>query len=179
MRTSISSIRGKVSQATAAALRRFAAARGRDPIAWLILCGVRAGRGDHRSAPSMMVGEFRERALGQQRARAGKYRAAAHPSLRPAVRGLRHHRRRRDLPDADLPRSPRPRTFRDQDVERRGASDAEVQGQRAVLYRRRHDLRCRRQADQFVGGLAGAGRQHLRRGLFQDLQIEPAIGVGH
>ena len=60
-----------------------------------------------------------------------------------------------------------PEAFRRQDVGSDRPSDAEVQGQRAVLYRRRHDLRRGRSADQFVGRLAAAGGQRLRSRLFQ------------
>jgi diguanylate cyclase (GGDEF)-like protein/PAS domain S-box-containing protein len=62
MREIISSIQDRTSHITAAALRRFAMARGRDPIFWLIICGgvlvaaITLGT-------IMMVGEFRERAI--------------------------------------------------------------------------------------------------------------------
>ena len=62
MRALASSMRGRMSQFTADTLRRPAAARGRDPIVWLIVCGcvlviaITLGT-------MMMVGEFRERAI--------------------------------------------------------------------------------------------------------------------
>jgi diguanylate cyclase (GGDEF)-like protein/PAS domain S-box-containing protein len=62
MRQSIESIRGKASQITAAALRRFAMGRGRDPITWLIICGC-ALVVAITLGTMMMVGEFRERAM--------------------------------------------------------------------------------------------------------------------
>jgi len=62
MRQSIDSIRGKISQITAAAPRRFAIGRGRDPITWLIVCGC-ALVVAITLGTMMMVGEFRERAM--------------------------------------------------------------------------------------------------------------------
>ena len=62
MRPSTTSIRGKASQLTAAALRRFATGRGRDPITWLIICGC-ALVVAITLGTMMMVGEFRERAI--------------------------------------------------------------------------------------------------------------------
>jgi len=62
MRELISSLWSRTSEAVAAALQRIAAARGRDPIVWLIICGgllvVTIVIGT-----MAMVGEFRERAL--------------------------------------------------------------------------------------------------------------------
>jgi diguanylate cyclase (GGDEF)-like protein/PAS domain S-box-containing protein len=62
MRASISTIRGKISQATAATLRRLAAARGRDPIAWLVGCGC-VLVGAIVLGTVVTSGEFRERAI--------------------------------------------------------------------------------------------------------------------
>src|SRR6185437_9748181 len=62
MRQSIDGIRGKASQITAAALRRFATGRGRDPIIWLIVCGCALVIAITLGT-MMMVGEFRERAM--------------------------------------------------------------------------------------------------------------------
>ncbi|MBV9461680.1 MAG: PAS-domain containing protein, partial [Bradyrhizobium sp.] len=62
MRQSVDSIRGKASQITAAALRRFAMGRGRDPITWLIICGCALVIAITLGT-MMMVGEFRERAM--------------------------------------------------------------------------------------------------------------------
>jgi diguanylate cyclase (GGDEF)-like protein/PAS domain S-box-containing protein len=62
MRELSSSIRGRTSHITAAALRRFAMARGRDPIVWLILCGCLLVTAIALGTV-MMVGEFRERAI--------------------------------------------------------------------------------------------------------------------
>src|SRR6201996_8993291 len=62
MRQSIASIRGTISQITAAALRRFATGRGRDPITWLIICGC-ALVVAITLGTMIMVGEFRERAM--------------------------------------------------------------------------------------------------------------------
>src|SRR5215469_2428324 len=62
MRASISTIRGKISHARAVTLRRLAAARGRDPIAWLVgggcvlVTAIVIGT-------IVMSGEFRERAI--------------------------------------------------------------------------------------------------------------------
>src|SRR5215470_7604907 len=62
MRVVISNIRARMSRAAAAGSRRMAMTRGRDPIAWLIICGsllvavIIAGT-------IAVVGEFRERAL--------------------------------------------------------------------------------------------------------------------
>jgi len=62
MRPSIAGIRGKASQITAAALRRFAMGRGRDPITWLIICGCTLVVAITLGT-MIMVGEFRERAI--------------------------------------------------------------------------------------------------------------------
>jgi diguanylate cyclase (GGDEF)-like protein/PAS domain S-box-containing protein len=62
MRASISTIRGKISQAKAATLRRLAAARGRDPIAWLVCCGC-VLVATIVLGTLVMSGEFRERAI--------------------------------------------------------------------------------------------------------------------
>src|SRR5690242_11432856 len=62
MRASISTIRGKISQATAVTLRRLAAARGRDPIAWLVGCGCVLVAAIVLGTV-VMSDEFRERAI--------------------------------------------------------------------------------------------------------------------
>ncbi|MBV8926236.1 MAG: cache domain-containing protein, partial [Bradyrhizobium sp.] len=62
MRQLIASIRGKTSQVTAAALRRLAVGRGRDPITWLIICGC-ALVVAITLGTVMMADEFRERAM--------------------------------------------------------------------------------------------------------------------
>ena len=85
----------------AAAIGRHLAATIRGPVLWLTLCGgllVAAIFARHHHDGRRIP---RARA-GQQRARTGKHRAAAHPSLRSAVRGLQHHRRRCDRPAADF-----------------------------------------------------------------------------
>ena len=135
-----------------------------------------AGRGHHDRHGGHGQRIPRARAQ-QQRARAGKYRAAAHPALRPAVRGLRDHKHQPDRPDAVF-RDGLARDLQEPDVDTRRAPGAEIQGQRAVLYRRRQHLRCGRNADQFVGTMAGTRRRHRRPGLFQILQIEPPINAG-
>ena len=62
MRSLASSIRGRMSQITAGTLRRLAVSRGRDPIVWLIICGC-VVVGAITVGTTMMVGEFRERAI--------------------------------------------------------------------------------------------------------------------
>jgi diguanylate cyclase (GGDEF)-like protein/PAS domain S-box-containing protein len=62
MRVSMSAIRTRISQAAAAILRRLDAARGRDPIVWLIICGAVLVAGIALGT-IMMAGEFRERAI--------------------------------------------------------------------------------------------------------------------
>ena len=62
MRESTSSIRGRMSHITATTLRRFAVARGRDPIVWLIVCGCFLVTAITLGTMTM-VGEFRERAI--------------------------------------------------------------------------------------------------------------------
>src|ERR1700744_4505499 len=62
MRVSMSAIRPRISQAAAAMLRRLDAARGRDPIVWLIICGAVLVAGIALGT-IMMAGEFRERAI--------------------------------------------------------------------------------------------------------------------
>src|SRR5258708_6526363 len=62
MRALASSMRGRMSQFTAGTLRRIAAARGRDPIVWLIVCGCVLVTAITLGT-MMMVGEFRERAV--------------------------------------------------------------------------------------------------------------------
>ena len=56
------SIRGRMSHITAGTLRRLAAARGRDPIVWLIVCGCLLVTAITLGTITM-VGEFRERAI--------------------------------------------------------------------------------------------------------------------
>ena len=62
MRELISSLRSRTSRVATAAARRIAAARGRDPIVWLIACGC-ALVAAIIIGTFAMVGEFRERAL--------------------------------------------------------------------------------------------------------------------
>jgi len=62
MLASISTIRGKISHATATTLRRLAEARGRDPIAWLVGCGCVLVAAIVLGTV-IMSGEFRERAI--------------------------------------------------------------------------------------------------------------------
>ena len=62
MRELISGIQGKMSDAMAATLRRLAAARRRDPITWLTLCGGVLVAGIILGTV-IMAGEFRERAI--------------------------------------------------------------------------------------------------------------------
>ena len=62
MRELISGIQGKMSDAIAAALRRLAAARRRDPITWLIICGSVLVAGIILGT-IIMAGEFRGRAI--------------------------------------------------------------------------------------------------------------------
>ncbi len=62
MRELTSSIRGRMSHITATTLRRFAVARGRDPIVWLIVCGCFLVTAITLGTMTM-VGEFRERAI--------------------------------------------------------------------------------------------------------------------
>jgi diguanylate cyclase (GGDEF)-like protein/PAS domain S-box-containing protein len=62
MRELISSIRDRMSHVAAAAPWRFAVARGRDPIAWLIICGCLLVAAITLGT-MMMVGQFRERAI--------------------------------------------------------------------------------------------------------------------
>jgi diguanylate cyclase (GGDEF)-like protein/PAS domain S-box-containing protein len=62
MQALISTIRGKISHAGAATLRRLAAARARDPIAWLVGCGCVLVAAIVLGTV-VMSGEFRERAI--------------------------------------------------------------------------------------------------------------------
>ena len=110
----------------------------------------------------------------QQRARTRKHRAAAHPPLRPAVRGHRDHRQRPDL-RMQFSEIASPETFRI----RMSSPDAHLMLKSKVSVLSyigdvRH-LRFRRRADQFVGNLAAAGHQHRRPQLFQDLQVGPGL----
>ena len=141
-------------KARTAATGRHLAATIRGPVLWLTLCGGLLVAAIFVGT-IMMAGEFRERALRQQRARAGEHRPPAGPSLRPAVRGLRHARRRRDLPAANFRHrlgEGIPETCR----KLRSARDPEVQGGRPVLSRRHLHLRFQRRHDQLVAAAAGA-----------------------
>ena len=134
-----------------------------------------AGRGDFRRHHHYDRRIPRARA-SQQRTRAGEYRPPASPSLRPAVRGLRHARRRRDLPAADFRHrlgEGIPETCR----KLRSARDPEIQGGRSVLSRRHLHLRFQWRHGQLVAAAAGACPQHFRAGLLQELQIRFAIAV--
>src|ERR1700744_5373075 len=62
MRTLVSDIRSRTSQAAASMLRRLDGARGRDPIVWLIICGAVLVAGIALGT-IMMADEFRERAI--------------------------------------------------------------------------------------------------------------------
>ena len=50
---------------------------------------------------------------------------------------------------------------------------AEIQGQRPVLYRRRQHLRFRRDADQFVGAMAGPAAGIAERAYFKSFKSDP------
>src|SRR5215467_1715354 len=62
MHALISTIRDRISHATATTLRRLAAARGRDPIAWLVGCGCVLVAAIVLGTV-IISGEFRERAI--------------------------------------------------------------------------------------------------------------------
>jgi diguanylate cyclase (GGDEF)-like protein/PAS domain S-box-containing protein len=62
MHALVSSVQARITQGAAAALRRLAAAKTRDPIFWLIVCGSLLVAGICVGT-IMMIGEFRERAL--------------------------------------------------------------------------------------------------------------------
>ncbi len=121
-----------------------------------------AGRGDLRRHHHDGRPIPRARAR-QQRARTGEHRPPARPSLRPAIRGFRHARRRRDLPAANFRHrlgQGVPATCR----KRRSARDPEIQGGRPVLSRRHLHLRFQRRHDQLVAVAAGTRPQHFRGG---------------
>ena len=169
MRELISSIRGRMSHITAATLRRIAVSRGRDPIVWLIICGCLLVVAITLGTMTM-VGEFRERAI-----------ANSERELQNAVLLLTRHfdQQFEDteiiagdiMAQMKIAEMATPEDFRAKMSSVGRPPDAEIQGQRAVLCRRCHDLRCRRSADQFVRvTLADACRQRLGAGLFQEIQ---------
>ena len=149
----------------------------RGPVLWLILCGgllvaaIIVGT-------AIMVGEFRERAL-----------ANSERELENTVLLLTRHFDQQ-FEDSEIIANDliaKMRLFRDRlgrgfqgpDVERRRAPDAEVQGQRACPISA--TSRSSTPTDRLINWsrrLAGAGHQHLRSRLFQDLQVRSAIAAG-
>jgi hypothetical protein len=92
----------------------------------------------------------------EQRARIGKHCPAADPSLRPAVRGFRYDRRRRDLPTCDFEHRFVGGIQRT-DVEPEGTRDLELQSRRGVLSRRYLHFRFEWRHDHLVETVAGSG----------------------
>ena len=159
----------------AAAIGRHLAATIRGPVLWLTLCGGLLVAAIFVGT-IMMVGEFRERALVNSERELENTVLLLDPSLRPAIRGLRHHRRRRDLAAADFRHRLR------EDFRKRMSSPEahEILRSKAGVLSYLGDISIfdvKRRHDQLVAAVAGAGPQHLRAGLFQDLQIRSAIAI--
>ena len=176
MREFISSIQDRTSHTTAAALRRFAVARSRDPIFWLIICGCVLVAAI-AFGTIMMVGEFRERAI-----------ANSERELQNAVLLMTRHFDQQfedtEVIAADVITQMKfPEIISPDDFVRKMSgpeahATAEVEGQQAVLYGRGHDLRCRRQSDQLVRQLADVVSHSRRSRLFQALQDRSARATG-
>ena len=132
-----------------------------------------SGRGDHHQHGAHHRPIPRARAE-QQRTRTGKHRTAAHPPLRPTVRRCRYPRDRSDRENA-IRRERLAGDFQQRDVDLRRAPDAQVQGQRSVLYRRREHLQLRWTTDQLLRRLAAGGCEHRRSRIFRRSQIKPRI----
>ncbi len=158
---------------TAAIWRSFATTI-RGPVLWLTLCGgllvtaILLGT-------MMMVGEFRERALGNSERELENTVLLLTRHFDQQFEELQDHRRRFDRPTANI-RDRVAGSVQAANVGGRNPRDPEVQG--LDLSRRRIPVRFRRPDRQLVASRADACHQHLRAGLFQDVQVRSAIGTG-
>ncbi len=148
-------------------------ARRRDPIMWLIICGCVLVAAIILGT-IMMVGEFRERAI-----------ANSERELENAVLLLtRHFDQQFDdteviaadfiaqmkVSQIDVAPTPSATGCRRSIAH----ADAEVEGQQAVLYRRGHDLRCGRAADQLVRAPGRCPTANVSdREYFQTFKTDP------
>ena len=179
MRKILSSIWGALATPRTAATgpQQTPAPIRRGPVLWLVLSGVLLIAAI-MIGTAAMVSEFRERALSN-----------SERELENTVRLLSRHfdqqfedceiiSTRPDRPDAVFRRSPRPRssesrmsTFDAHLALKSRVSALSYIGDVNIFDSDGH-------ADQLVGAMAGTRRRHRRPGLFQVLQIEPAIDAG-
>ena len=166
-----------MSPAVAVVPRRTVTSVRRGPALWLFLCGVLLVSAI-AIGTAVMIGEFRERALSN-----------SERELENAVLLLTRHFDQQ-FEDSDViarnlisqmhfAEIASPEAFSSQMSTPEAHALLQSRVSVFVLYRRRADLRCRRQADQFVGDLAATALQRCRSRLFQGVQIGPAIGDNH
>ena len=153
-----------------------AAFRG-DPIRWLIVGGALLV-GSIAVGTAMMVGHISRARDAKRRTRTGKHRAVAGPSFRSAAGRFHRHPERTCRRKFSSRKWHRLTAFRWQMSTREMHEVLRAKSRRAFRRRRHQCVRCRRNVDQFVRALAGAGYQHRRSSLLQGFQIRHSNHAG-